>query len=365
MDHLGAGVGLLAVVGDRYRVEPADRVIALQDHTRVFPGDGRTGLNLGPGYLGTGAAAGTALGDKVVDAAAPLLVARVPILHGRVLDLGVLEGDELHHGGVQLVLVAHRRRAAFQVADARALVGDDQRALELAGVGGVDAEIGGQLHRAAHALGHVHEGAVAEHRRVERGVEVVAVRHDAAEIFLHQLRIFAYRFRERAEHDAEFGQLCLVGGRDRHRVEHRVHCHAGERRAFMQRNAELFVGFEQLGVDVGEALRPVLVGLGRGEIDDRLIIDRRIVHVRPMRLGHGQPVTVSLQPPLAHKLGFALLRGNQANDVIVQAGRHGVRLELGDKALCVLAPNQRIKAGICGRHRCLRNDRSYSVAVVS
>ena len=49
---------------------------------------------------------------------------------------------DLDHRGVQLVLVAHRRGAAFEVGDVAALVGDDQGALELAGVLGIDAEIG-------------------------------------------------------------------------------------------------------------------------------------------------------------------------------------------------------------------------------
>ena len=38
-----------------------------------------------------GAAAGAALGDEVVDAAAALGVARVPVLHGRVFDLRVVD----------------------------------------------------------------------------------------------------------------------------------------------------------------------------------------------------------------------------------------------------------------------------------
>ena len=86
------------------------------------------------------------------------------------------ERDQLDHRGVQLVLVAHRGGAALEVAHVGALLGDDQRALELAGVRGVDAEVGGQLHRAAHALGDVAERAVGEDRRVERGEEVVACR---------------------------------------------------------------------------------------------------------------------------------------------------------------------------------------------
>ena len=55
---------------------------------------------------------------------------------------GVVERDQLDHRGVQLVLVAHGRGAALEVAHVGALLGDDQRPLELAGVGGVDAEVG-------------------------------------------------------------------------------------------------------------------------------------------------------------------------------------------------------------------------------
>ena len=47
----------------------------------------------------------------------------------------------------------------------------------LPSLAGVDAEVGGQLHGRAHALGQVHERAVGEDRRVERRKVVVAHRH--------------------------------------------------------------------------------------------------------------------------------------------------------------------------------------------
>ncbi len=58
-----------------------------------------------------------ALGHEVVNPALALGVAGVPILHGRVLDLRVVQRDQLDHRGVKLVLVAHRRGAALEVAD--------------------------------------------------------------------------------------------------------------------------------------------------------------------------------------------------------------------------------------------------------
>ena len=213
---------LLIAVRHRDRIELAARVVAAQDAARILPGDGRAGLDLRPGDLGVAAAAVAALGHEVIDAALAVLVAGVPVLHGRILDLGVVERDQLDHGGVQLVLVAHRRRAALEVGHIGALVRDDQRALELAGLLLVDAEVGRQLHRAAHALRHVDERAVGEHRRVERGVEVVALRHDRAEVLPHELRMLADRLRDRAEDHAGLGQLGLEGGHDGDAVEHGI-----------------------------------------------------------------------------------------------------------------------------------------------
>src|SRR5690606_10382202 len=94
----------------------------------------------------------------------------------------------------------------------------------------VDAEIRGKLHRAAYAFRHVHEGAVAEHRGVQRRVEVVADRHDAAEVFAYQLGVVLHGFGDRAEDHARFGQLLLERGGDGDAVEYRVDGNGGARR---------------------------------------------------------------------------------------------------------------------------------------
>ena len=51
MDHLGARVRLLPVVGQSHTVELAHRVVALQDATGVFPRDGAASLDLSPRQL--------------------------------------------------------------------------------------------------------------------------------------------------------------------------------------------------------------------------------------------------------------------------------------------------------------------------
>src|SRR5206468_8698554 len=91
MQHLRAGIDLLVPVRDGDGVKLATRIVAAQDAARIFPGDGRAGLELGPGNLGTRAATVAALSHDIVDAVLALRVARVPVLDARILDLGIIE----------------------------------------------------------------------------------------------------------------------------------------------------------------------------------------------------------------------------------------------------------------------------------
>ncbi len=83
-----------------------------------------------------------ALGHEIIDAALPVLVARVPVLYGRILDLRVLHRNQFHNRRMQLVAVTQRRGAAFEIGNIAVILGHDQRALELTGLHGVDAKIG-------------------------------------------------------------------------------------------------------------------------------------------------------------------------------------------------------------------------------
>src|ERR1700676_4530002 len=69
MNHLGAGIDLLVTVRNRDRIELTARIVAAKDVVRIFPGDRRAVLTLGPGNLRIVAAAIAALGDEIVDAA--------------------------------------------------------------------------------------------------------------------------------------------------------------------------------------------------------------------------------------------------------------------------------------------------------
>ena len=356
VDHLGAGVGLLALGGEGHGVEFADGIVALQDAAGVLPGDGRAGFDLGPGDLGVDAPAGAALGDEVVDAAPSFVVARIPVLHGGVFDLGVVEGDQFDHGGVELVLVADGRGAAFQVGHVCPFFGDDQGALELSCVGRVDAEVGAQLHGTAHALGDVHEGAVAEDRGVEGGEEVVVVRDDRAQVFPDQIGVVMHGFGEGAEDDAQFGEFVLEGGGHGDRVEDRVNGHAGQQLLLGERDAEFLVGAQQFGVDLVQALRSFFL-LGRRVVDDVLVVDVRVVNLRPALarlpsrwIVHLQPVPVGLQAPLEQPLRLVLLGGDESNDVLIQARGRRVLLDVGHEPVLVFPVRQLVELVGLRRH---------------
>ncbi len=119
----------------------------------------------------------------------------------------VVERDEFDDRRVQLIFIAHRRGATFEIAHVRAFVGDDERALELAGLRGVDAEISRKLHRTAHAFRDVAKRTVGEDGGIQRGIKIVRVRHDRAEIFFDEFGMFLHRFAERTEDDALFREL--------------------------------------------------------------------------------------------------------------------------------------------------------------
>ena len=102
VNHLGAGVRLLMIVDQGYRIELANRVVAFQNNAGILPGDGGTGLHLGPRNLGV-LAGDTAFGHEIVNASIAVLITGKPVLESGVLDLGVVQGHQLDHCGVELV----------------------------------------------------------------------------------------------------------------------------------------------------------------------------------------------------------------------------------------------------------------------
>ena len=72
----------------------------------------------------------------------------------------------------------------------------------------------------------------------------------------------------------------------------------------MQWYAEFVVGLEQLGIHLIEALWRVRLTFGRRVIRNSPVVDRGMMHMRPTRFPHLEPVLVRFETPVQQKLGL-------------------------------------------------------------
>src|SRR4051794_9339071 len=106
---------------------------------------------------------------------------RAPVLNRDVLKLRAFESDQLHYRAMQRRRIKLRRGAAFHVSQFGTFVADDECALELSKVLGVDAEVGLERVLYLHSRWHVNERSAAEDGGVQRTEFVVANRYDLSE----------------------------------------------------------------------------------------------------------------------------------------------------------------------------------------
>ena len=148
-----------------------------------------------------------------------------------------------------------------------------------------------------------------------------------------------HRLGKRAENNSYFGELGLESCGHGDAIEHRIHRNAREHLLFGERNAQLFVGPQNFRIELVQALQIGLL-LGRGVVRNRLIIDGRVVDVGPFRFGlrffERFPVAEGLQSPFEHEFRLVLLRGDQANNVFVQALGSAILTDIGDESPLVL-----------------------------
>ena len=307
VDHLGAGVLVLALAGERDRERLALGVLAHQVDGGVLHGHLGADVAVDPLH-GRAGLAGRALGDEVVD------VVR-PVLDRRVAAAAALLHDDLDHRGVQRVAAVDRRGAALDVVHVGVLVDDDQGPLELAHVLGVDPEVGLQRDVDVHARRHVDEGATGPHRGVERGELVVADRDHGVEVLLEQLRVLLERRVGVLEDDAL--RLEVLADRVVDDLRLVLRGDAGHEALLLRLgDAELVVGVLDV---LGEVLpRGRLLLAGADEVLDVVEVDARQVGAPG---GHGLAVEEleALQAQVEHPLRLGLLRGDVAHDLLAEA----------------------------------------------
>jgi len=311
-------------------------MVPQKDATGIFPGDGRAGFHLGPADLRGLPAANAPLGHEIVNASLSLLITGIPILNGTVFDLGMVQGNDFHHGGVQLVFVAHGGRAPFEVAHITSLVGHDERPLKLARIGGIDPEIGGKFHGAAHPLGDITERAITEHRRIKGRKIVVAYRHGHADVFPDQVGMVTERLTERTKDNPLFSQRILECGFNRHTVNHRINGHTSQMLLLLQGNTQLVEGLNQFRVYLVQTGIPGFLHRCR-IITDRLEINGRYFQISPVGHLHFQPFPVGVQSEFQHEIGLFLLLPDCSDHLFIQTLLDNIGLNIGVKPVFIFA----------------------------
>ena len=228
---------------------------------------------------------------------------------------------------MELVFVALRGRASFEVAHVAALVGNDKRPLKLSGSTFVDAEVRAQLHRALDALGDVAKRPVGEDRRVQSRIIVVADRNHRTDVLLDQFRVLLHGLAHAAEDDSELGEFVLEGSSHADAVHHEIHRHAAQALLLLERNAQLVHRLAQLRVHLVEGGELLLL-LGGRVVADGLEIRLLVLEMGPLGLHHRFPRFERLEAPLKEPLRFVLLGADQPNDVFVKSRGSLVRVNV-------------------------------------
>ena len=183
VDDLAARVLVLALAAEGDREHLAVSALAHQPDRRILHRHLRAEVPVDPLHRRALVRHG-ALRDEVVD------VVR-PVLDGGVAAAPAALDHDLDDRGVQRVGGVDRRGAALDVVHVRVLVDDDERALELAHVLRVDAEVGLEGHLDPHARRHVDERPARPHGGVECGELVVVLRDDRAHVLLDDVLVLA------------------------------------------------------------------------------------------------------------------------------------------------------------------------------
>jgi hypothetical protein len=192
---------------------------------------------------------------------------------------------------------------------------------------------------------------------VEGRVEVVGEGHHGAQVLLHQVGVFPHGLAEAAEDDAHLGELLLVGGGDADAIEDHVHGHARESLLFVDGDAELLEGADQLRVHLVHTLVLGHLGLGGRVVDDLLELRLLVVDVGPGGFRHGQPVAVGLEAELQEPLGLTFLGADEADGVLGQPRRRAIGLDVRHEAVFVFLTGDLIqgRAHGCSQRLSLSN----------
>ena len=319
-EHLAVRAGLHQVDGGVLHRQLAAEVAVDPGHHRVALGDG-------------------ALGDEVVDVVGP-------VLDGGVAHVGAGLADDLDDRAVERVGGVDRGSAALDVVHGRAFVGDDQGALELAHVLGVDPEVGLQGDVDFNAGRDVDEGAAGPDGGVERGELVVVGRDHGGEVLADEFGVLTQRLVGAEEEHALLFQVFADVVVDDFGVVLRAD--AGQQALlFGLGDAELVVGVLDV---LGHIVPGRLVAVGGADVVVDVVEVDVVEFAAPLRHGAGVEVVQRLEAQGAHPVGLLFDVGDRVDDRGAESlGQLEQRLDVVVEAELVLAARGD-GGGLCGGH---------------
>src|SRR5690606_12538859 len=87
----------------------------------------------------------SSFGDKIINSALALFIAGIPVLNCGIFDFCILQSNQLHNGGMQLIFVSLRCRTTLKVIDETSFISNHQRSFKLSSILSVDSEISGEI----------------------------------------------------------------------------------------------------------------------------------------------------------------------------------------------------------------------------
>src|SRR5258708_12591769 len=281
------------ITGKGYRENITTCALFHQKHGRILHCDFGAEVAIDPFHSRISIGSG-ALGDKVVN------VLR-PVLNSGVADTSALKHLDFYHCTVQAVTGVCWSSTSMHIVKIGAGSSNDEGALELTHVLGVDTEVGlqGDLH--ADTLWYINEAATTPHRAVQSCELVVGIRDNCAKVLFDQIGVQAQGRIHIGEDNTQFLQVFAYLVINRFTLV--LGSHARKELALGLWNTQAIKGIFDLGRDLFPGLTLLLHGFDI--VVDIVKVDARQISA-PGRHWTFPKMLQAFQAELPHPTGLAL-----------------------------------------------------------
>ena len=136
------------------RIKFTHRIVAFQNTARIFPSYSRTGFNLRPRnfciFL-----TNSSFCYEIENATFSFCISWIPVLYGRIFNLGIIHREKLNNCRVQLIFISRRSCTPFKVRNITSFISNKQSSFKLPTSRLINSEIGGKFHRTFHPFWNI------------------------------------------------------------------------------------------------------------------------------------------------------------------------------------------------------------------